>query len=252
MTRRSSPADAQLLAADALGRTILHPDVGRVLNDYKRLTSDDDRAHYADHFLSRTAGAIDRIWPAFYELLKRVEDGELYRRPSYIGARTFGSFREYFEERVGRPFETWAQMENTYHYAQRYAPELLTKSLREATAVAQRAAEMPDDPEKINAGPGPLTKEEKANPHNIRITEAGYGTNADYLTRRIARDHPDILERMKAGEYRSVRAAALEAGIVSRTQTVRIDNPHSAARTLRRHMTPDNVAVLAELLGEVD
>jgi len=32
-------------------------------------------------------------------------------------------------------------------------------------------------------------------------------TNADYLTARIARDHPDILERMKAGEYKSVRAA---------------------------------------------
>ncbi len=39
-------------------------------------------------------------------------------------------------------------------------------------------------------------------------------TQADYLTRRIARDHPDILERMKAGEFSSVRQAALEAGIV--------------------------------------
>lgn len=40
------------------------------------------------------------------------------------------------------------------------------------------------------------------------------GTNAAYLTRRIARDHPAILERMKAGDFPSVRAAALEAGIV--------------------------------------
>jgi hypothetical protein len=31
-----------------------------------------------------------------------------------------------------------------------------------------------------------------------------YGsTNADYLARRIARDHPDMLQRMKAGEYRN-------------------------------------------------
>jgi hypothetical protein len=35
------------------------------------------------------------------------------------------------------------------------------------------------------------------------------GNHADYLTRRIARDRPDILDRMKAGEYPSVRAAAL-------------------------------------------
>jgi hypothetical protein len=34
-----------------------------------------------------------------------------------------------------------------------------------------------------------------------------FGTNLDYLTRRIARDHPDILQRMKAGEFKSVRAA---------------------------------------------
>ena len=63
--------------------------------------------------------------------------------------------------------------------------------------------------------PGPLTKEEReANPVVNRVT---YGsTNADYLTARIARDRPDILERMKAGEFPSVRAAALEAGIVRR------------------------------------
>jgi len=33
--------------------------------------------------------------------------------------------------------------------------------------------------------------------------------DADYLTARIARDRPDILDRMKAGEYKSVRAAPL-------------------------------------------
>jgi hypothetical protein len=38
--------------------------------------------------------------------------------------------------------------------------------------------------------------------------------DADYLTARIARDRPDILEEMKAGKYRSVRAAAIEAGII--------------------------------------
>lgn len=42
----------------------------------------------------------------------------------------------------------------------------------------------------------------------------GQGNRASYLTRRIARDRPDVLERMKAGEFKSVRAAAKEAGIV--------------------------------------
>ena len=32
-----------------------------------------------------------------------------------------------------------------------------------------------------------------------------------YLLRRLARDRPDILERVKAGEFKSARAAAIEA-----------------------------------------
>jgi hypothetical protein len=35
-----------------------------------------------------------------------------------------------------------------------------------------------------------------------------------YLVSRIARDRPDVLERMKQGEFLSVRQAAIAAGIV--------------------------------------
>ncbi len=38
------------------------------------------------------------------------------------------------------------------------------------------------------------------------------GTNADYLFRRLARDAPGILERVKAGEFKSARAAAPPSG----------------------------------------
>lgn len=46
------------------------------------------------------------------------------------------------------------------------------------------------------------------------ITSKQRGTDPDYLTARIARDRPDILERMKAGEFKSVREAAIAAGII--------------------------------------
>lgn len=39
-------------------------------------------------------------------------------------------------------------------------------------------------------------------------------TNADYLTARIKRDAPEIAARLEQGEFKSVRAAAIEAGIV--------------------------------------
>ncbi len=40
------------------------------------------------------------------------------------------------------------------------------------------------------------------------------GTSATYLLRRIARTHPEVLTRYEKGEFKSVRAAAIEAGIV--------------------------------------
>lgn len=98
---------------------------------------------------------------------------------------------------------------------------------------------------------GPISKQNDANCDNITVRGAtDGGTSADYLTRRIARDHPEILRRMQAGEFPSVRAAALEAGIVPRTQTVRVNDPESVARTLRRYMTPEQLAELVRMLAE--
>jgi hypothetical protein len=57
-----------------------------------------------------------------------------------------------------------------------------------------------------------------------------------YLTARIARDRPDILERMKAGEFSSVRQAAKEAGIVNERLSVPAD-PTRAAQYLKRRFT---------------
>jgi len=70
------------------------------------------------------------------------------------------------------------------------------------------------------------------------------GENADYLTARIARDNPAILERMQAGEFKSVRAAAKEAGLVRPTVRIPTDEPIAAARLIRRHMSDDHLAAL--------
>jgi hypothetical protein len=40
------------------------------------------------------------------------------------------------------------------------------------------------------------------------------GMTKAYLVGRIARDHPDILDRMKAGDFSTVRQAAIAAGIL--------------------------------------
>lgn len=92
-------------------------------------------------------------------------------------------------------------------------PAEIDQLLKEGAAKKSPQARAENPPVLLD-GPGPATEEEKANGVlNTNRPDRG-STNADYLTARIARDHPDVLARMKAGEFPSVRAAAKVAGIV--------------------------------------
>ena len=69
------------------------------------------------------------------------------------------------------------------------------------------------------------------------------------ILRRLARDAPDILERVKAGEFKSARAAAIEAGIIKPVPTVRlVDDLSKVAASITKHLTNDQRIQLAELL----
>jgi hypothetical protein len=61
-------------------------------------------------------------------------------------------------------------------------------------------------------------------------------TSQSRLARCIDRVFPEVLERMKRGEFRSVRAAVLSCGIVRPTLTIPAD-PQRAGRALDRHFT---------------
>lgn len=63
----------------------------------------------------------------------------------------------------------------------------------------------------INAADGPVA----SNRDVVTVrSEAGGGNAADYLTARLKRDHDAIFQRLAAGEFTSVRQAAIAAGIV--------------------------------------
>jgi hypothetical protein len=49
---------------------------------------------------------------------------------------------------------------------------------------------------------------------NINLLKTPGGTDPAYLVARLKRDAPEVAERLADGEFRSVRAAAIEAGIV--------------------------------------
>lgn len=54
----------------------------------------------------------------------------------------------------------------------------------------------------------------------INTRSLGAGTSADYLTARLKRDHEEIFQRLAAGEFASVRKAAIAAGIIKVPGTV--------------------------------
>ncbi len=73
------------------------------------------------------------------------------------------------------------------------------------------------------------------------------GTSRDYALRKLRKDAPELHADVLAGRL-SAHAAMVTAGFRPATFTVRADDTTAAARTLRKHLTPEQLAELARLL----
>jgi len=75
------------------------------------------------------------------------------------------------------------------------------------------------------------------------------GNSQAYLLRRIARDQPELLDQIGEGKpFKSVRAAAIEAGIVKDVPTVRLSDPAKAAAAIVERMGKEWAAELVRHL----
>ena len=91
----------------------------------------------------------------------------------------------------------------------------------------------------------PLFKHEQQD-----LLNGATGSNVGYLMSRIARERPDILERMTNGEFKSMAAAAREAGIVrKRARTVSLSqNVERVAKNVVKHYGAEKARALGQLL----
>lgn len=81
------------------------------------------------------------------------------------------------------------------------------------------------------------------------LTLKARGESVDYIKARLRRDHPEIAEALKRGEFRSARAAAIKAGIIKPVPTVRlVSDINVIAAKLSQHLTQDQRIALAEAL----
>ena len=92
---------------------------------------------------------------------------------------------------------------------------------------------------------GRPTKEEQENKGANRHVISRGENHAEYLTARIGRDRPDILERLDNREFKSVREAAIEAGIVKPTKKISFDakDPSKAATTILNAVKSGKVSI---------
>lgn len=85
------------------------------------------------------------------------------------------------------------------------------------------------------AGAAPRSGEVGRNRRANGTPNARRGSNQQsYLARRLLRDAPDTFAALERGDFKSVRAAAIEAGIVKAVVQIPID-PVRAAGLLRKH-----------------
>lgn len=100
-----------------------------VLADFYKLQSDDARAAFARTWLAKSSEALNETWSVIYELLKVVEQKELYKQESSLSNSTiYNTFQDFFEDTLKRPFEEWARLEADYKYVSQYLPELFKVS----------------------------------------------------------------------------------------------------------------------------
>lgn len=84
--------------------------------------------------------------------------------------------------------------------------------------------------------------------NNVQLAPAPQGNAKDRALRKLRKDAPELLDEVLAGNL-SAHAAMVKAGFRPLTITVRPD-PEAAARTLRKHMAPEQLVELARLLVE--
>ena len=224
-----------------------NPQIRNALWEYNKLTSDAARAAFVDKWARLAAGDIDSTWAMFYDSLRIIKEGKLYENASIMeDQKPRASFQEYWEDVAQKPFQTWADLESTYRHIEKHCPDLLHK-ITYTDARARRTQELAKVTKMAPTREQHPGGRPKPSDDNVISRSTGLGNAAPYLTARIARDRPDILARMKAGEFPSVRAAALEAGIVDPTFTCPLD-PVKAARRILRHFTGDR---LTQLISEL-
>lgn len=129
-----------------------------------------------------------------------VEEVRQFKAWRVVG---FSNFEDFCRDELGKTLDEVTTIVEGVKQLQKRGVEKPT--LADVVAIAEEQGKLPAHGE-IGGGHG--------RDDNVKSASIQGGNDSTYLTRRLMRDRPDLFERLKAGEFKSVRAAAIEAGIV--------------------------------------
>jgi hypothetical protein len=130
------------------------------------------------------------------------------------------------------------------------------QEMLEAEGLADKIADITERAKEAAANAGTIMKLDEAGKiggrgNKARTNSAGFSvrsTNTTYLAARIKRDRPDIAERIQAGEFRSIHAAAIAAGIAKPTITIR-PTVEGFTKAIKKRLTPEQIKELVQNLS---
>jgi hypothetical protein len=140
---------------------------------------------------------------------------------------------------------------------ERFADFVTTPPLKGIGATAELLYRIaPDLTDQLDKAFGRKTRTDKISVNDDNINDSDdlrrpSGTAQRAALRKLRKDAPELHSEVIEGRL-SAHAAMVKAGFRPKTQTIRVSDPQSAARTLRKHMSPEARQALARLLMEED
>ena len=176
--------------------------------------------------------------PTFFMSINRILDEGFYQEyfdPRLEKTFSFPGLLEFVTDRDGLDIPDWLpfmkalQAQDDGSAAKKLYKRMLDLDNRLDPLVgsSSRVLRMPGYGEIGNG------RKDKSRDYNVSSTEPVAGNSQSYLLRRIARDQPGLLDEIGLGKrFKSARAAAIEAGIITPFPSLQLKDPAPTAQKL--------------------
>lgn len=179
----------------------------------------------------------------FYFYMKEIIDGKLYEKyeDAVNGEElSFNSLLHFMQDKKGLGIKDIVLFKKCLDAVANSSHAMAGNATELMVALAQPLAAHGE----IGNG-----RADESRADNVRSTD--FGNSQSYLLRRLARDAPKILEKVKTGEIKSARAAAIEAGIITPFPSLQLKDPAPTAEKLLAKQGKEWCLQLMEELSEL-